>query len=283
MRKSELLSCIGNYILLNGQICKSSEIVPIDNSNFVVYEVLRIIDYIPLFFNDHISRMFQSCELLNKKVSIDVNLVFNQLIELSRKNNFSFGNVILRLVFHENRTDFIVCFIPHHYPDLLTYKNGIDVAFLFAERMNPKAKVIQPTVRTAANEQIKQKGVYEVLLVNHQHQITEGSRSNLFFIRNNVLITAPFKTVLKGITLCKVIELANHLGIKVINHEIFISDLPSIDALFITGTSPKILPIRKVEDTMFNVDHPIIRQLFIEYNLLIKKDIEETCQKFYRK
>jgi branched-chain amino acid aminotransferase len=47
------------------------------------------------------------------------------------------------------------------------------------------------------------------------------------------------------------------------------SDLVDFDAAFITGTSPKILPIRQIDEFIFNPDNKIVRQMMESYDELI--------------
>ena len=275
-----ILSTKGDQILYNQTICQSSELSMPEGYDLMVYEVLRIIDHIPLFYDDHIKRLFHSCELVGKALDLDVDNLFKQLIELSRRNDFPIGNVMLNVVFDNGRSDLLAYFIPHHYPGALAYKNGVEVGLLHAERTNPEAKVVQPNVREAANELIKTTGVYEVLLVDKNLQLSEGSRSNLFCIRDNILFTAPLDKVLKGITLCKVLELAKELAVEVRFERFAVSDLVNTDALFITGTSPKILPVAKVEKYTFQVNHPVLLSLMNRYEELVQIDITEKRRLF---
>jgi branched-chain amino acid aminotransferase len=53
--------------------------------------------------------------------------------------------------------------------------------------------------------------------------------------------------------------------------EKFISteELRSMDAAFLTGTSPKVLPIRKIGPTFYRVPHPVTNTLMKAYDDLI--------------
>ena len=62
-------------------------------------------------------------------------------------------------------------------------------------------------MRSRADAAIAAVGYYEVALVNHQQKITEGSRSNLFFIDGaGTVLTAPLGDVLGGITRQVILE-----------------------------------------------------------------------------
>jgi branched-chain amino acid aminotransferase len=164
-------------------------------------------------------------------------------------------------------------FVSHSYPADEMYKNGVVCDILKAERENPNAKVLQAAVRQKANMIIEQKGCYEVLLADAGNCITEGSRSNVFFIYGNIIVTAPGSSVLLGITRQKAIELAGMLNIGVVEKEIPYSELQKFEAVFLTGTSPKILPVKKIDGFEFNVSGSILRKMINAYDALIEQYI----------
>ena len=273
--KNKTIAIRGNYLVFNESISSASDFVKSNDNGPVVYEVLRVIGQIPLFYEDHFKRLQNSCKLIGKSIELDQTFVYRQLLELSRLNDFHEGNVMMSVLFTALHYEFLAYFIPHSYPNQSAYENGVEVGFLYAERTNPEAKVIQTSVREAANEMIKSTGVFEVLLVNNDLQLTEGSRSNLFFIRDNILFTAPHDKVLKGITLYKTIEIAESLNIEVRFGPIYMDDLKNMDAVFITGTSPKILPVAKAGNYTYNVKHQMLMRLMLAYDVLIQKDIDQ--------
>jgi branched-chain amino acid aminotransferase len=73
-----------------------------------------------------------------------------------------------------------------------------------------------------------------------------------------------------GITRQKTIRLAENLNIQVKETEIELNKLSNYDAAFITGTSPKILPIKKVDQITFIPQNEIVRQLITSYDVLIE-------------
>ena len=160
--------------------------------------------------------------------------------------------------------------IPHRYPTSEMYTNGVTCGTLRAERENPNAKVFQTSVRQKANELIAEKQFYEVMLIDHLERVTEGSRSNVFFIKDNQVITSPEDEVLLGITRQKTIQIAKELGLEIVQKEVFLDTLDTFDAVFITGTSPKILPVKQIDKTIFNPSNNILTNLMEAYNQLIE-------------
>ncbi len=256
------------YFIYNDRLKPVSSFIPSENKGGV-YEVLRVVGGIPLFLEDHLLRFYHSAELAGKTVRLPAGQIEGLLKKLITENKISEGNVLVSC-----KTNLNACFIPHNYPSDEMYENGVDCGILNAERENPNAKVFLTSVRELANQMIFQNGYYEVVLVDHLGRITEGSRSNIFFVKENTLITPPGNEVLLGITRQKIFMLAKSLKINLREEDIFLSRLPGYEAAAITGTSPKILPLRKIGNCSFNPQNKVIQQLIHGYNKLIEDYIQ---------
>ena len=158
---------------------------------------------------------------------------------------------------------------PFLFPSEHTRKTGIKMVSYRGSRQNPNAKISHQTVRQQADKLIDKNNVYEVLLLNDQSIITEGSRSNLFFVKDGILFTAHPSFILNGVTRQKVINLALESGIDVFESAFNLNEIDYFDAAFITGTTPKVLSVNTIDTVAFNVQHPVIQHLALKYNLLI--------------
>src|SRR5699024_2549703 len=106
--------------------------------------------------------------------------------------------------------------------------------------------------------------------------ITEGSRSNVFFIKDDALITPPSKKVLLGVTRGYVFRICNNLSIDVIEEAVQDYDIEKMQGAFITGTTVDILPIASIDDTqLMTTENKIMRKIIEAYAKEIKKDIEK--------
>ena len=85
----------------------------------------------------------------------------------------------------------------------------------------------------------------------------------------NCLCTAPDSAILKGITRKYVLHLAEKLGIPIQKREIKRSELNNFSAAFICGTSPKILPVKEIDQHKFSISNRVVEQLIEAYNGLI--------------
>ncbi|MCF8362457.1 MAG: aminotransferase class IV [Prolixibacteraceae bacterium] len=264
-----------HIIYKDGDFLNSSQHGNNPRDGITIYEVLRIIEGKPLFFEEHFERLKNSCNKISRTCPVEHSELHQILVELSKMNNQQTGNIKIEVGFENDNHNILIHFIPHAYPTPEMYSNGVKVGFLHAERHQPEIKTDQPEVRNKANQIIKENNLYEVLLVNHEDEITEGSRSNIFFITGNKLITPPLNQVLKGITLCKVLEIARDKNIQVEYKNLKLNELVHAESMFLTGTSPKILPISQSGDYMFNVKHPLLKEISNEYEKVLIEDLRK--------
>jgi branched-chain amino acid aminotransferase len=141
------------------------------------------------------------------------------------------------------------------------------------ERPKPNAKVVNTSLTRQAEALKKATAADEVLLVNQQGLVTEGSKSNIFFVINDTLQTAPLDLVLGGITRQKVLELCTNNNIRCIEKAIKIDEIAQVQAAFITGTSPRVMPVCQIDSHELNVKHPIVQKVMEHYNQLIEEAV----------
>lgn len=254
--------CYRYIFLKNGKANPSEDFIDEKlHRGTALYEVVRIVSGKPLFLEAHLQRLTNSAIQVEQSIWLNYNQIKESILNLIELNDSQEGNI--KLVFHidgKNKT-FLAYFIQHYYPTKNQYQNGVATLVHQADRPKPNAKVYNHLLRSAANNLIEEAEIFEVILLNSLGNITEGSRSNLFFIKNNELHTAADADVLHGIIRSKVIEAAEELKIPIRKHSIKYDDLPSFEAAFLTGTSLRILPIRKINSISYSSTHNIISRL----------------------
>ena len=264
---------LGKKYVTNGISADASGFVP-DMSADIYYEVIRLIDGKLLFLADHLERLGQSIE--GSGIAFPGNkLIIENLSFLVKDNSFNKGNIRISLQQASGSETILQCyFIPYFYPDDDMYNNGVMLAVYPHIRPNPGIKKWDNQFRTAVSRYILEQKVYEVVLVNQQNQITEGSRSNVFFIdKDGSLLTTPGKSILPGITRKYVLEIAAKEGLAVKEKIISIDSLDRIVSVFISGTSPKVLPVKQINEVCFDVNHPLLRQLMNRFEQVIQSKL----------
>lgn len=269
--------CFGKKFILNG----SPQPSDLFDDSLVyegesVYEVLRLKNSNPLFFEDHMERLQKSVSLQKKVPLADISTLKKDIINLTKTEKKKEAN--LKIVFNYNNeiANYLVYIIESIYPTEEQYRTGVKGILFQAERKTPESKVINHKLRSSIYHKLIMEGAYEALLVNEDNCITEGSRSNIFYVREDTLFTAPNHIVLSGITRKYIIDLCNEHGIRLKFECINVEDLSGFDAVFMTGTSPMVIPFCCIDEHPFKVTNPIIKKL---RELYIKK-AEESISFF---
>ena len=239
----------------------------------VVYEVVRLIDGKPLFWHEHYVRLIESCRIAQLKFNLQSSALTTAIQALVKANRTQSINLKLEVFIANSQLHYLMYFIPSQYPDNSLYSLGISLGVLHQERINPQAKVVNTLVRDRANDLIKKGNYFEVLLVNDKGEITEGSRSNVFFIKGSALITPPVADVLPGITRSQVLKIAQNIGLAVSEEAVNIQDATGFDLIFITGTSPMLLPASCLEKFVFNTNNVMFQSLLSEYRSSVMNDL----------
>lgn len=269
--------CYGKKFILNGNL-QPSEMF--DNSLVYegdsVYEVLRMIKGAPIFFPDHMQRLAMSAKLQKKKVLADIPTLRKDIISLTRSDKKRETN--LKIVFNYNNgaTNYLLYFIEPIYPSEAQYQKGVKGILFFAERKDPESKVINHKLRSSIYHKLIVESGYEAILVNENNLITEGSRSNIFFLKGETLVTAPDNVILNGITRKHILEICAENKIKVEFACVNVEELKQYEAVFMTGTSPMVLPFCCIDNNFFNVKVPMIDTL----RKLYLRRAEETFSLF---
>jgi branched-chain amino acid aminotransferase len=254
--------CYGNKFILNGELqpaCVFDNSLVYEGDS--VYEVIRMVNGSPVFFNDHMERLITSVKLQGKEMLASVQSLREAIISLSRSERKKETN--LKIVFNYNNgaKNFLVYLIEPIYPSAEQYKNGVKGILFHAERKNPESKVINHKLRSAIYHRLILEGAYEAILVNGKEMITEGSRSNIFFLKGEKLVTAPDKLILNGITRRHILEICRQNSMEVELRCVNTGDISEYDSVFMTGTSPMVLPFCSVDKIRFNVELPLMKRL----------------------
>jgi branched-chain amino acid aminotransferase len=240
----------------------------------IIYEVIRVIKGKPLFYEEHFLRLGKSCNHLGLHFNREE--VWGMVTRFLRENFVKEKNFRVVLNFRGDKTyNLIGYFIESHYPSETEYQLGVATELLPIARENPNVKAENLSLRQMADEIITSKKVFEVLLVNSNGEITEGSRSNFFVVKGNAIFTPPRNQVLEGVTRNRVVQLAYKNGIECIEQPIRAEVLHTYDAAFLTGTSPKVLPINRIGTIIFNGVSTTTQKIIDYYNQLIAIDLSQ--------
>jgi len=263
---------LGEFFIHNGNLTTTSAF---DNSFLknphYIYEVFRVIDGVALFLEDHLDRLNKTCQLSEHCHGFSSGDICRQVHKVIDANNFSYGNLKM-VLYNDNQQNrhFLIYITEHQYPTPQQLKNGVPVALFKGIRENPNAKVMDMKLLNATNIMKLEMEVYETLLVDDDGCITEGSRSNVFFIRQGKVFTPPLHDVLPGITRKHILEVCRNLTIPIVEEKISALSIIIMEAVFISGTSRKVLPVNRIDELEFDANHPVIRQIQDAFNSVVE-------------
>jgi branched-chain amino acid aminotransferase len=111
-----------------------------------------------------------------------------------------------------------------------------------------------------------QKGGFDDVLYHRNDSISESSRSNIFIVKNGVLIT-PKADILKGVTRNFLMQLAaNEMPVE--ERDVTVSEVLNADEIFLSGSSKRVQPVIQVNDKHYKTG----KFSRILYDLLLKNE-----------
>lgn len=269
---------LGETYIIDGRTADVSGFTQ-DMSAEIYYEVIRLVGGKFLFLNDHMERLEHSLAGSGIKSPGD-QVIRDNLRLLQLNNSFTEGNIRICLQKKDHDDIHLFCyFVPYYYPEDCMYLSGVQLLTFPHVRPNPEIKKWDDQFRNSVQQFIRETGIYEAILLNDQQEITEGSRSNIFFIdQNNQLVSAPEREILHGITRKYVLEICRQGQIEILHQPIPLYEISRFQSCFITGTSPKVLPVWQLDGVTYEANHPLLKKLMGQYERVIQHHLEDLLQ-----
>ncbi len=271
----------GSLYIVNDRLIEQRELSGADITDSVVYEVIRIIDLAPLFFEDHYMRLKNSLSILGKELEFTKQQLAYSIQKLVKANNLVSCNVKV-VIFYEGNIQSCLAYISKsYYPSSEEINRGVQAALFNWERKNPNIKILSAEYKRAVSEKLAEGNYFELLLVNSAGKITEGSKSNVFFVKGTKVFTAPGEYVLKGVTREYIINVCIKLGMELVETLIDVDLLDKMEGVFISGTSIKVLPVSGIGSVKYSSgDHPTIVLIRDQFDKLVNEHVEKSRQKW---
>jgi len=140
------------------------------------------------------------------------------------------------------------------------------------EALNPAIKASNLLNNALATREAYAKGAFEAILLNTRDEVAEGAGSNVFIVKNGILLTPPLSCgLLAGITRELVIEIAAAIGVPFEERVLHADDLRTADELFITSTLKELAPMVTLDGTPIGpgVPGPVTKALLSAYRARI--------------
>ena len=211
-----------------------------------LYETFRTKNHQPIFLAQHLDRLFASAESVNLKHHFqryEIETMIDQVI-----NEFQDPEQRARILLVPGK---VIIYTTPLDLDHGIY-DGVSVISIPVQRKDPNIKTTNYSVCLNAYEIAQDNNCFDAILIDEIGQVLEGSRSNVFWVKNNDLCTRE-KDVLPGITRQIIIMNSPHP----INYsKLNLIDLGGSDEVFLTNSGSGIIPVVKVNNTQIGVGRP---------------------------
>lgn len=146
-------------------------------------------------------------------------------------------------------------------------QEGVSIGIPKVRRNHPQC--LDPQIKSnsslntiLAKMEAKRMKVFEAVLLNLDGHLTEGTTTNIFFVRKGKLYTPALSCgLLEGVTRAEVIRLARKAKISVQEGRYGIAELRRADEIFLTSTTLEIVPVTRVWNLWKKQPGPLTRQL----------------------
>lgn len=249
-------------IIVNGEIIENNKINLDSGFEFGhgLFETIDVKKSKAIFLEEHLKRLNEGL----KALKIDKNIEHNQVIDAVKVLSITDG--ALKIIVSNDNTIFKGR--ENHYNEE-SYKLGFSIKKADTLRNETSSLTYMKTI--CYNENIielnkaKEQGYQEVFFENTKGEICEGSLSNLFFIKDNIIYTPDVKCgLLNGIIRQWVIENFN------VKEGFFTKeDLYQCDEIFLTNSLMGIMRVNKIDDRKLT-EHNISDNIYKFYKGFVR-------------
>jgi len=284
------------FININGELYHRSEAkISVFDSGFLlgdgVWEGIRLHKSKLMFIDDHLERLFNSAAGISLKIPLSKNEIIDEINKVLIKNSMN-DNVHIRLIIsrgdkitpYQNPNanvgpiNFVI--IPEYKKtDPKIYRDGIIIGRVPIIR--PSDNILSTHLNTLsklncilASIEANKLNYDEGIMNDPNGNVSTCNSTNLFFIKENKVLTSKGEYCLNGITRGKAIMICQSNDISISEQDFIFDDIIDCDEAFVTGTFAGIIPVSKIENR--NLKSTNSDSLVNKIRLLYNKHIQEN-------
>ena len=220
---------------------------------FGIFDYFKVYNGAPAFMEAHLNRFESSALLLGMDIPFSRKEIEAAIKKLIEHNGFTLSGVKVLMTggaspdgFSAGKPNLIITNTAVSETNPSFYAEGVSLMTHQFTREIPQVKTTNYATAVRLEPIWKQKGHVDVLYHDGEF-ISEVSRSNVFLVQGNKLITNE-EGVLPGITRMNVVNLAPQLGFAVEVRPIALSEVLTAQEVFMTSTNKKVMPVVKIDD-----------------------------------
>lgn len=261
------------YFSHNGNLLPiENATIPLSNIEYSygygVYESMRVRNNIAFFEKQHIERLIHSASILGIShlfTNSQISEFINNLVNDEKPDTCNIKILLIGGKTADESQLFIILLNPL-FPDRSYYKSGVDTVTYKFQRLFPNAKSLNMLGSYLAYRKANESNCYDALLVDENKNIIEGTRTNFFSIKDKTIFTQPDEKILHGVTREIVLHIAQENNYQISVADVSVDNLTKYDSAFITNTSSKIIPIKKIDNFILPEISESLRNLMKKYD-----------------
>jgi len=234
-----------------------------------IYETLRVYKGVVFRIDEHIERLFRSASFIGLEIHKTPDAVKRAVYKTIEANRHK--EAVIRISISRGagppgldpalcaKPTFVIISRPFMKYPAHYYRKGIKIAVVNTRRnfkgsLDPQIKSLSFLNNVLAKIEAKERGAYEAIMLNYRGYIAEGTISNIFFVKDNVLCTPAVEVgILDGITRGIIIDIAKTMGLKVKEGRFRPDDIYEADEVFLSNTTMEVMPVMEFDAARFNV------------------------------
>jgi len=224
-----------------------------------VYEVIRIYNQTPFYLSAHLERLANSAAAIRIKLPCGLDRIEEIINDLIERSALKEAYIYIQLtrgsakrdhLFPENVDPGMVIYIRAMEPTVPSGDIKPESCIILPDErwMNCHIKTITLLPNLLARQQAAEAGAIEAILYRPGGLVTEGSRSNLFAVIGEKVMTHPqTNLILPGITRKIVLDILNSSNIPFAEEAFTKQELQEASEVWITSTTMEVMPIESVD------------------------------------
>jgi D-alanine transaminase len=224
-----------------------------------VYEVIRIYNQTPFYLSAHLERLANSAAAIRIKLPCGLDRIEEIINDLIERSALKEAYIYIQLtrgsakrdhLFPENVDPGMVIYIRAMEPTVPSGDIKPESCIILPDErwMNCHIKTINLLPNLLARQQAAEAGAIEAILYRPGGLVTEGSRSNLFAVIGEKVMTHPqTNLILPGITRKIVLDILNSSNIPFAEEAFTKQELQEASEVWITSTTMEVMPIESVD------------------------------------
>jgi len=251
-------------LMLNGVLTSADEAtVPATDRALThglgLYETLKLMRGVPVFFEEHIARLDLGLEELGLGRPATREEMAEQICRLSEAGDVPEGacRVLVTAGPPDGTPGLIIQTDRRAFP-----ARPLRVISYRGVRVRAQLKAMTVMQSYLAQRAATAAGADDAILVDDEGRMFEGATSNMFLVRGGGLVTPPAEgAILPGVMRAKVEELASANGIPVVEAFARVADLRPDDGMLLTSSVRGIVPVDSVDGHQLLVPDELLMRL----------------------